>query len=105
MEQKIDFFFRAEPWYDSIAMYLRERREGKSAVAKSIVFEEIGEGLVAEPVLQISYGDAQRMIDSLWGAGLRPTEGAGSAGSLAATEKHLADMRKIAFKKLNISGN
>jgi hypothetical protein len=44
--------------------------------------------------------EAQTLMDDLWQAGLRPSEGSGSAGSLAATERHLADMQKIAFKFL-----
>lgn len=39
-------------------------------------------------------------MDQLWNCGLRPTEGSGSAGSLAATQRHLEDMRKIAFNTL-----
>lgn len=46
--------------------------------------------------------DAQQLMDELWRAGLRPSEGTGSAGSLAATERHLADMKTIAFHALKI---
>ena len=42
------------------------------------------------------------LIDELWSAGLRPSEGTGSAGSLAATERHLADMRAFAFHALKV---
>ena len=45
---------------------------------------------------------AQSLMDQLWDCGLRPTEGTGSAGALAAVEKHLTDMRKVAFHALNI---
>lgn len=38
---------------------------------------------------------AQQLMDDLWRAGLRPTEGAGSAGSLAATQKHLDHISRI----------
>ncbi len=41
---------------------------------------------------------AQQLMDELWRCGLRPTEGSGSAGSLAATERHLEDMRALVFK-------
>lgn len=40
---------------------------------------------------------AQFLMDRLWECGLRPTEGSGSAGSLAATQKHLEDMRALVF--------
>ena len=52
------------------------------------------------PTLTVKPSEAQQLMDELWRAGLRPTEGTGSAGSLAATERHLADMRALVFKKL-----
>ena len=42
-------------------------------------------------------------MDELWRCGLRPSEGTGSAGSLAATERHLKDMQAIAFDLLKRS--
>ena len=42
-------------------------------------------------------------MDTLWDCGIRPTQGyEESEGQLAATECHLADLRKIVFKKLGI---
>lgn len=41
---------------------------------------------------------AQRLMDSLWDCGLRPSQGKGSAGAMAATERHLEDMRRLVFK-------
>jgi hypothetical protein len=41
-------------------------------------------------------------MDLLWNCGLRPTQGRSSAGQLDAVELHLADMRAIAFNKLEI---
>ena len=38
---------------------------------------------------------AQTLMDSLWNCGIRPTEGSGSAGSLAATQAHLATVKEI----------
>lgn len=54
-------------------------------------------GARRDPTFSLMKDQAQQFIDALWSAGLRPSEGSGSAGSLAATERHLADMRKIAF--------
>ena len=42
---------------------------------------------------------AQELIDGLWQCGIRPTQGAGSAGALAATERHLADLQRLVFEK------
>lgn len=44
----------------------------------------------------------QMLMDDLWQCGLRPTEGAGSAGAMRAAERHLADLRTILFKKMDI---
>lgn len=48
----------------------------------------------------IEMGAAQRLMDDLWNCGLRPTEGRGSAGQLEAVQRHLDDMKKIAFDLL-----
>ncbi len=50
------------------------------------------------PILWLDKGQCQQLMDDLWAAGTRPTEGSGSAGSLAATERHLSDMRHLVFK-------
>jgi hypothetical protein len=56
-----------------------------------------------EPICCLSKQAAQSLMDDLWKAGLRPTEGEGSAGSLAATQAHLGDMRKIVAVKLGVT--
>lgn len=45
---------------------------------------------------------AQKLMDNLWDCGLRPTEGIGSAGSLAATQKHLSDLQKLLDRVLTL---
>ena len=45
--------------------------------------------------LMLSIDAAQRLMDSLWNCGLRPTEGSGSAGSLAATQAHLSTVKEV----------
>jgi len=48
-----------------------------------------------EPALRLEQHEAQNLMDELWRAGIRPTNGAGSSGQLAATERHLEDMRAL----------
>lgn len=67
--------------------------------AKPIVMEKFEEGGFVDPMVVLDITSAQRLMDELWQCGLRPTEGTGSAGSLAATERHLADMRRLVFKE------
>ncbi|HLP07915.1 MAG TPA: hypothetical protein VK178_07095 [Opitutaceae bacterium] len=50
----------------------------------------------------LSPEEAQQFMDELWRVGIRPTEGAGSVGQMAATTRHLEDMRAVAFAKLGV---
>jgi hypothetical protein len=59
--------------------------------------------LIVDPTITMSAQDAQVLMDELWRCGLRPTEGSGSAGSLAATQDHLRDMRTIVAKQLDVT--
>lgn len=72
-------------------------------IAREITFTKRDDGQVTPPILSLEMSEAQHLMDVLWDCGLRPSEGSGSAGSLAATEKHLADMRKLAFHALQVS--
>jgi hypothetical protein len=56
------------------------------------------ECLEVAPTFSLKDEECQHLIDELWRVGFRPSEGSGSTGSLAATERHLADMRHLVFK-------
>lgn len=64
----------------------------------------VPDGLPADPAVRLSREQAQQLMDGLWDCGIRPTQGSGSAGSLAATQKHLEDMRAIALGQLKKDG-
>ena len=66
--------------------------------AEPLTLKRVSESDKVVPTTLISETAAQRLIDDLWDCGLRPSEGTGSAGQLAATQKHLADMRALVFK-------
>lgn len=51
------------------------------------------------PALTLNKTSAQQLMDDLWTCGLRPSEGTGSAGALAAVNRHLEDMRTLVFKE------
>jgi hypothetical protein len=67
------------------------------AEGSSLAFIEYPAGAKRQPSLELTMQAAQTLMDDLWQAGLRPTEGTGSAGSLAATERHLKDMQRLVF--------
>jgi hypothetical protein len=84
--------------HDLVEIFLLNR--ANCTAAASLQFVPVERGAMLVPAIQLVMSEAQLLIDALWQVGLRPTEGTGSAGSLAATEKHLQDMRTIAFGSL-----
>lgn len=86
--------------------FLRVARVGgePTHVAAPLTFVELAEGADSEPAVVMLTDDAQQLMDGLWNCGIRPTEGAGSAGAMAAAQAHLADMRTIALGALKKEG-
>ncbi|MCY1166563.1 hypothetical protein D9M73_65050 [compost metagenome] len=73
------------------------------AEAKPIVFEPVEvTDTWREPAFTMERHDVQQLVDELWRLGYRPSNGEMSVGQLGATERHLNDLRAIAFAKLNI---
>lgn len=54
-----------------------------------------------KPWVTLDRESAQRLMEELWSVGLRPSEGTGSAGAMAAQGKHLEDMRRLVFEKFD----
>jgi hypothetical protein len=94
------FHSQVHPWRRGIGLHIGvQDLDGSMSVARNIRLERMKEGeIFADPVMQLDMASAQSLMDELWHAGIRPSEGSGSAGSLAATERHLADMRALVFK-------
>jgi len=100
MNEKTELRAVSAPWHRGVELLVRQG----NAYGVNVTMETNERGLI-EPTLRIGMDEAQVLMDDLWAAGLRPTEGAGSAGSLRATERHLEDMRRIAFKQLDMDGH
>ena len=91
-----------QPWKDGVEVVLLERQAGRTMIAQPLTLREIKDGeYIADPTMRLENDEAQMLMDELWRCGLRPSEGSGSAGSLAATERHLKDMQKIAYMALD----
>lgn len=95
-----------EPWRDGIEVAVFDKHPtGRVMFAERLTLRELTEGeMLPEPTIRLRNDEAQMLIDELWRCGLRPSEGSGSAGSLAATERHLKDMQRIALGLLKAQG-
>ena len=98
MEKPIEIRATAAPWWRGVELLFRQG----TAFGVNVVMEEKEPNVIVDPTVRISDEEAQTLMDDLWRCGLRPTEGSGSAGAMRAVEKHVADLRKIAFKALDI---
>ena len=91
-------------WSDYVDFLLIRETSGKPrAVCGPLQFVEIPEGSPVNPTFSLEYQEAQELMDALWNVGLRPTHGKSSTGQLEAVERHLTDMRPIAFSKLAVA--
>lgn len=96
-----------EPWrHNGVSLWLFGiRTEGGrtvESVAEPVAFRDLtpqDAALHHEPVLTLEPGVAQQLMDELWHAGLRPTEGQGSVGQMAAVQAHLKDLQRLVFKE------
>ena len=103
---KTEVFSNREPLWGCVKFWIKQTAWTpdylKRAYAKPMEFTALtSEDDYTEPppAFTLHNEQAQQFMDELWRAGFRPTEGSGSAGSLAATERHLADMRALVFKQ------
>lgn len=85
--------FKTDPWQGKIELYIYERET--HSIVENLEFVKTEDGYMPRPALYIDYTAAQELIDSLWDCGIRPSEGAGSAGAMKAIQDHLQDMRKL----------
>lgn len=100
--------FRAQraPWHPEREIHIfvigrhLSGQERKVGFGLPLVLEQqvSAMGVERRPCFSLTPEEAQKLMDELWRAGIRPVEGAGSAGQLSATQAHLDDMRTIAFK-------
>jgi hypothetical protein len=95
----IEIMARKEEWNDGVSVYMRQMTVGVgSTMALPVVFAPQQPNERAVPMLSLTIHQAQQLMDELWDCGMRPSEGSGSAGAMAAVQAHLSDMRKLVFK-------
>ena len=90
------------PNYLGLGIEIRFIDQQTREVGTELIMSKMNDGEMASSLLVLRPTQAQTLIDELWNCGVRPTEGVGSAGSLAATERHLSDLRTLYFHKMGI---
>ena len=93
---------KAAPWAHSVEIAAFGKVMGGATKVATLQWEAIAEHAEMKPLLTIRMEQAQVLMDDLWNAGVRPTDGAGTAGAMRAAEHHIADLRRVAFKALGI---
>lgn len=103
---RVELRVHKTPWEHGVQVALIEwGPDGRtSSMVTDVTTTLVPEGTPLVPLFGLDATQAQRLMDDLWHAGLRPTEGSGSAGALAAVEKHRDDMREIAFRFMDQLG-
>ncbi len=83
---------------EQLSVYVYDTRFGRHAGCEVMEMRDIPEGERMDETFRLANTEAQELMDSLWQCGVRPSEGTGSAGQLAAVQYHLEDMRKLVFE-------
>jgi hypothetical protein len=97
----LNFRVHSAPWTDELwLLVVQEDHAAKvTAYAENMTMREHKAGdAIQEPTMRLHHTASQRLMDELWRAGVRPSNGEGNAGQLGAIEKHLEDMRRLVFK-------
>jgi hypothetical protein len=93
------------PWGDGVNFLILERTwdagnpKASKRVVTGLTVTDKAPGEWLEPTLSMTAEMAQQLMDNLWAAGLRPTDGKGSAATLEAAQRHLEDMRRLVFER------
>lgn len=83
---------------ESVKLYLFTKDKRGTNAAQPMVIAPVAEFTAPMPAATLEPETCQELMDELWNVGFRPTEGSGSAGQLAAVQRHLEDMRTLVFK-------
>jgi hypothetical protein len=100
MNATTHFSFTPHPFLGRYELHLWQRLSPDrvaipetTVTMRSMKLEEAPQ--TCDPWLTLERADLQSLIDQLWQLGIRPTEGHGSTGQLAATERHLEHTTRL----------
>lgn len=103
---RTEFMVEYRLMQDAFAVAMRQGTPGQWAYAQvTMVMRDAKEAdHPIEPSFMLTREAAQGLMDDLWRAGVRPSNGEGATGQLASTREHLADMRKLVEFMANENG-
>ena len=85
--------------YDTIDLFFRQDLyPGKAAYVTDVTMtefnpHEISLDQVPPAPLRLTHEAAQMLMDRLWNVGVRPTDGAGTAGAMRQAEAHIESLK------------
>ena len=103
-----EIYVRRELWDRSYAVhvFVNEQTPASGSIIRSyatqMTLQRVPDGEVCDPLplMHLDATAAQQLMDELWRAGIRPTDGGSTMGQYSAMQRHLNDMRKLAGKAL-----
>lgn len=99
MKSGVEILVHRALWAPAVELLIVEHGVpgGQSCACSLALRPPVVEGASQGPTCVLDQDRAQQLMDGLWVAGLRPSEGTGSAGALAATQAHLKDLQRLVF--------
>jgi len=99
MRPDLKFYAHYAPEQLSFNIYIRagENHVGQPMHVELVEFDTARS--FVEPTVRLPRHEAQALFQAMWDAGLRPNDGEGTSGHVAALKYHLEDMRRLVFKE------
>ena len=101
-------FVRRSDWgLDFALLFVARNPIDNKPLCSKLIYEPYPEpfGMSPNETVRLLPNEIQSLMNELWNAGVRPSEEIGYDSRIKATERHLEDMRRIAFKFLDRDGN
>lgn len=103
---KTRYFLRQANYGRGVELRICQVNHNNAVVAEALplAFDKVEKGAIwREPVTTLENDAVQNLMDELWQLGYRPERGNITTGQVAATEKHLNDMRAMVGKLANVA--
>jgi hypothetical protein len=92
------FDLRSSFFRDEVEVYWRQQNSGMCQMVSNLQMRDVQRGLIVEPLI-MPRQMLQSILDGVWEGGMRPSQNASRNDEI---ERHLKDMRAIAFGKLKL---